>query len=66
MAKKTIRLRLRIKTEPKNLHKVLYQCPNCLTEHEMDSDKDLIWCNHCKKNLSNGYLRPIKSVRRYN
>lgn len=33
----------------KGLHKVLYQCPHCLTEHEMDSDKHLIWCNHCKK-----------------
>ena len=33
----------------KGLHKVLYQCPNCLTEYKMDSDKDQIWCNHCKK-----------------
>lgn len=33
----------------KGLHRVLYQCPHCLTEHQMDSDKHLIWCNHCKK-----------------
>jgi hypothetical protein len=32
-----------------NLHKVLYQCPNCLTEHEMDSKGNKIWCNHCHK-----------------
>lgn len=33
----------------KNLHKVLYQCPHCLTEHEMASDRHMIWCNACKK-----------------
>jgi ribosomal protein L37AE/L43A len=32
-----------------NLHKVLYQCPSCLTEHEMDSKGNKIWCNHCHK-----------------
>jgi len=32
-----------------NLHKVLYQCPSCLTEHEMDSKGSKIWCNHCHK-----------------
>ncbi len=33
----------------KNIHKVLYQCPACLAEHEMDSDGSQIWCNHCHK-----------------
>lgn len=33
----------------KGLHKVLYQCPHCLTEYEMDSAGDAIWCNHCGK-----------------
>jgi len=37
------------KDRAKNIHKVLYLCPNCLTEHEMDSDGDKLWCNHCKK-----------------
>ncbi|NLD27077.1 MAG: hypothetical protein GX661_06935 [Acholeplasmataceae bacterium] len=32
-----------------NLHKVLYQCPHCLTEHRMNSDKNLIWCEACHK-----------------
>lgn len=39
-------------TEPyraKNIHKVLYQCPSCLTEHEMDSDQHKIWCKSCHK-----------------
>ena len=31
------------------IHKVLYQCPSCLTEHEMDSKGHTITCNHCKK-----------------
>ena len=38
-------------TEParaKNLHKVLYQCPECQTEAMMESDGSVIWCNHCK------------------
>jgi ribosomal protein L37AE/L43A len=33
----------------KNLHKVLYQCPSCLKEFEMASDKNKIWCNSCGK-----------------
>ncbi|HBP38989.1 MAG TPA: hypothetical protein DD640_09685 [Clostridiales bacterium] len=33
----------------KGLHKVLYQCPNCLTEYLMDSDGNRLWCGHCKK-----------------
>ncbi len=33
----------------KGLHKVLYQCPGCMVEYEMDSDKDRIWCKHCEK-----------------
>ncbi|MFA6890124.1 MAG: hypothetical protein WCQ80_03815 [Bacilli bacterium] len=31
------------------LHHVLYQCPHCLTEHEMDSKDDELWCRHCDK-----------------
>ena len=31
------------------LHRVLYQCPHCLTEHEMDSKENKLWCNHCKE-----------------
>ena len=33
----------------KGLHKVLYQCPACRTEFEMDSAGTRIWCNHCQK-----------------
>jgi ribosomal protein L37AE/L43A len=43
------KIKITFKDRAKNLHKVLYQCPHCLTEHQMDSDKDMIWCNACKK-----------------
>lgn len=33
----------------KGLHQVLYLCPACHTEHQMNSDKDELWCEHCKK-----------------
>ncbi|MDD4212130.1 MAG: hypothetical protein PHY42_01880 [Bacilli bacterium] len=33
----------------KGLHQVLYQCPHCKVEHEMDSRGDELWCNHCHK-----------------
>lgn len=32
-----------------NIHRVLYQCPNCLTKHQMDSKGHKIWCNACHK-----------------
>ena len=31
------------------LHKVLYQCPNCLTESKMDSSGAELFCTHCGK-----------------
>ena len=31
------------------LHKILYQCPHCLTEHKMDSDGAEIFCLECGK-----------------
>ena len=39
-------------TEPyraEGLHKVLYQCPHCLTESKMDSKGTEIFCTHCGK-----------------
>lgn len=31
------------------LHSILYQCPACETEFQMDSAGSRLWCNHCKK-----------------
>jgi hypothetical protein len=39
-------------TEPhraEGLHKVLYQCPSCMTESKMDSKGTEIFCTHCGK-----------------
>lgn len=39
-------------TEPyraENLHKVLYQCPSCLTEHQMTSKGNQLSCGSCHK-----------------
>ena len=39
-------------TSPKRaegLHKVLYQCPSCKTEHKMDSKDNSLFCTACKK-----------------
>jgi len=33
----------------KGLHKVLYQCASCKTEHEMESAGNRIWCRQCRK-----------------
>lgn len=50
-------------TEPyraEGLHKVLYQCPNCMTEFEMDSKGAELFCRSCGKRWTwqeDGYLR---------
>lgn len=31
------------------LHRLLYKCPSCFTESEMDSKGDKLWCQCCKK-----------------
>jgi len=39
-------------TNPKraeNIHVVLYQCPHCGQEHEMNSKGTKLWCEHCGK-----------------
>ena len=39
-------------TEPyraEGLHKVLYQCPHCMTESKMDSKGSELFCTHCGK-----------------
>lgn len=30
-----------------NIHRILYQCPHCGTEFEMNSDRTQLWCEHC-------------------
>ncbi|MBR6514100.1 MAG: 1-acyl-sn-glycerol-3-phosphate acyltransferase [Clostridia bacterium] len=42
-------------TEPyraEGLHKILYKCPNCMTEFKMDSKGVQLFCKHCGKKWS--------------
>jgi hypothetical protein len=44
------------------LHKVLYQCPNCLTEYEMSSYKEILHCNHCGKSWKMTTLGELEAL----
>lgn len=46
----------------KGLHHILYQCPHCLTESQMSSDKDEIWCEHCHKHWKMSKLGELSAV----
>jgi len=37
------------KRRAEGLHKVLYQCPSCGAEYEMNSGGAELWCEHCGK-----------------
>lgn len=56
--------KIQIKDEDraKYLHRVLYQCPHCKTEFEMDSDKNAIWCNHCHNKYEMDYYGVLHNV----
>ncbi len=43
------------------LHRILYQCPNCMTEGEMASDGIHLTCNHCKKQWEMTELGELKA-----
>jgi transcription elongation factor Elf1 len=45
----------------KGLHQVLYQCPSCLAESQMDSDKDQLWCNACGKSYTMDVYGQLKA-----
>ncbi|MBQ8683074.1 MAG: 1-acyl-sn-glycerol-3-phosphate acyltransferase [Clostridia bacterium] len=42
-------IRIREPYRAEGLHKVLYQCPHCLTEHKMDSKGTELFCTACGK-----------------
>ena len=55
------KIAIKDKNRAKNIHKVLYQCPSCKTEHEMDSDSNLIWCKKCLKTYEMDVYGALKS-----
>jgi len=46
----------------KGLHHILYQCPSCLTESRMASDKDELWCEHCGKRWKMSVLGELSAA----
>jgi len=54
--------KITFKDRAKGLHHVLYQCPHCLTEHEMDSSENRLWCNHCHKTYEMDEMGSLKAV----
>ena len=43
------------------LHSLLYQCPHCKTEFQMDSKGTELWCNHCGKRWEMTELGEMKA-----
>lgn len=44
------------------LNGLLYQCPNCKTEHKMYSKGDMLWCEQCGKKWTMSELGELKAV----
>ena len=55
-------VRIQYKKNAEGLHKVLYQCPNCMTEYEMNSQGNKIWCGHCGKEWVLSELGELSAV----
>ena len=55
-------LRLPMPWRAEGLHKVLYQCPHCGTEYEMDSKGTEIFCKHCGKRWHMTELGELQAV----
>ncbi len=43
------RIKVSYKKRAEGLHKVLYQCPHCMTEYKMNSKNEKLFCEHCGK-----------------
>lgn len=39
--------KMKCKKRAENIHKILYKCPHCKSEHHMDSKGTMLWCNKC-------------------
>lgn len=56
-------IRIREAYRAEGLHKVLYQCPHCKTEHRMNSRGTELFCEACGKRWNweeDGYLRALE------
>lgn len=55
-------IKIDYKHRAKGLHHVLYQCPSCKVEHEMDSDLNKIWCGSCGKTYEMDVYGQLKAT----
>ncbi|MCU0104343.1 hypothetical protein N7603_01580 [Acholeplasma vituli] len=55
-------IKIDFKDRMKNIHKVLYQCPSCFTEHQMNSDQNRIWCEACGKTYEQDEYGVLKAT----
>jgi len=55
-------IRIKHKDNAKGLHKVLYKCPNCMTENKMNSEGVKLWCGHCGKEWVMSELGELSAV----
>ena len=55
-------VRVKYKGRAEGLHKVLYQCPHCGTEYEMDSKGTILFCKHCGKKWEYSELGELKAL----
>lgn len=49
------RIKVTYRKRAEGLHKVLYQCPHCMTEYKMNSKDHRIFCEHCGKSWELNY-----------
>ena len=54
-------IRITYKKRAEGLHKVLYQCPNCMTEFKMSSEGIVLKCNACGKEWEMSELSELKA-----
>lgn len=55
-------IHVKYKGRAEGLHKVLYQCPHCLTEYEMETKGTTLRCAHCGHTWEYSELGELKAV----
>ena len=55
------RKKLKYKKRAEGLHKVLYQCPHCKAEYDMDSKGAKVFCRNCGKSWTLNYYGELEA-----
>ena len=55
------RVKVTYRKRAEGLHKVLYQCPHCMTEYKMKSKGDTVYCEHCGKSWRLNYYGELEA-----